>query len=77
MKHGKPDPEIFERGAEVLGLKPEECAGVEDAKVGIQSINGAGETSIGIGDPAILTGADVNFTSTSELTLANLKAALA
>ena len=76
LKHGKPDPEIFARGAEVLGLKPEECAGVEDAKVGIQSINGAGETSIGIGDPAVLTGADVNFTSTAELTLANLEAAL-
>ncbi len=76
LKHGKPDPEIFARGAEVLGLKPEECIGIEDAKVGVESINAAGETSVGIGDPAILNEADINFNNTSELTLANIKNAM-
>lgn len=75
LKHGKPDPEIFARGAEVLGLKPEECIGIEDAKVGVESINSAGETSVGIGDPQILSEADINFTKTSELTLENIKKA--
>lgn len=76
LKHGKPDPEIFARGAEVLNLKPEECVGIEDAKAGVQSINGAGELSIGIGDKNILSEADINFADTSELTLENIKKAL-
>ncbi|MFC6322420.1 beta-phosphoglucomutase [Companilactobacillus baiquanensis] len=76
LKHGKPDPEIFARGAEALNLKPEECIGIEDAKAGVQSINGAGELSIGIGDKNILSEADINFADTSELTLANIKKAL-
>ncbi|KRK65788.1 beta-phosphoglucomutase [Companilactobacillus tucceti DSM 20183] len=76
LKYGKPDPEIFARGAEVLNLKPEECVGIEDAKAGVQSINGAGELSIGIGDKNILSEADINFADTSELTLENIKKAL-
>lgn len=76
LKHGKPDPEIFARGAEVLNLKPEECIGIEDAKVGVESINSAGETSVGIGDKNILSEADINFEDTSELTLENIKNAM-
>lgn len=76
LKHGKPDPEIFARGAEVLNLKPEECIGIEDAKVGVESINSAGETSVGIGDPKILHEADINFTNTADLTLKNIENAM-
>jgi len=76
LKHGKPDPEIFRRGAEILSLDPAECIGIEDAAAGVQSINGAGETSVGIGDPKILAAADINFTETAQLSLDNIKAAL-
>ena len=76
LKHGKPDPEIFRRGAEILGLNPADCIGVEDAAAGVQSIKGAGETAIGIGDPTVLAAADINFTDTTQLTLANIKAQL-
>lgn len=76
LKHGKPDPEIFRRGAEILALDPAACIGIEDAAAGVQSINGAGETSVGIGDPKILAAADINFTDTAQLSLANIKAAL-
>ncbi|CAJ1224594.1 beta-phosphoglucomutase [Lactiplantibacillus xiangfangensis] len=76
LKHGKPDPEIFRRGAEILSLDPAACIGIEDAAAGVQSINGAGETSVGIGDPKILAAADINFTDTAQLSLANIKAAL-
>ena len=76
LKHGKPDPEIFRRGAEILSLDPAACIGIEDAAAGVQSINGAGETSVGIGDPKILAAADINFTETAQLSLANIKAAL-
>ncbi|WP_119326139.1 beta-phosphoglucomutase [Companilactobacillus musae] len=76
LKHGKPDPEIYVRGAEVLNLRPEECIGLEDAIAGVKSINGAGETSVGIGDANLLHEADINFANTSEVTLANIKDAL-
>ena len=76
LKHGKPDPEIFTRGAELLHLAPEVCVGVEDAKAGVEAINAAGELSIGIGDPQTLRAADINFTTTADLKLRNIARAL-
>ena len=73
LSKGNPDSEIYLKGAELINLKPEQCIGVEDAAAGVESINAAGETSIGIGDKTILKDADVNFTDTSEMTLANIK----
>ena len=35
VEHGKPDPEIFLKGAEVLGVHPENCLVLEDSKMGI------------------------------------------
>lgn len=73
LSKGKPDPEIYLKGAELIDLKPEQCIGVEDAAAGVESINAAGETSIGIGDKNILKDADINFADTSEMTLANIE----
>lgn len=70
LSHSKPDPEIYLRAAELLKLPPEEVAGVEDAQAGIEAINGAGELSIGIGTG--LTGADVRFDSTADVSLDKL-----
>lgn len=70
LSHSKPDPEIYLRAAELLKLSPEEVAGVEDAQAGIEAINGAGELSIGIGTG--LTGADVCFDSTADVSLGKL-----
>lgn len=72
---GKPDPEIFARAAEILDLPANQVAGLEDSSAGIESINGAGELSIGIGSQ--LTAAKVKFNSTAEVSVANIKAALA
>ena len=76
LKHGKPDPEIYARGAQILHLRPEECIGLEDAVSGVKAINGAGETSVGIGDAKILHEADINFADTSQVTLENIKRAM-
>ena len=38
----KPDPEIYLKSAELLGLEPAECVVVEDSPVGIESANRAG-----------------------------------
>jgi sugar-phosphatase len=35
VERGKPDPEPYRRGAELLGLQPEECVVVEDAPSGV------------------------------------------
>lgn len=51
---GKPDPAIFSAAADVLQLQPAEVIGIEDSSAGIQSINAAGETSVGIGDKNVL-----------------------
>jgi len=72
LKKGKPDPEIFRRGAELLNLDPSQCIGVEDAAAGVQAINSAGEVSIGIGDPKVLASADINFVDTTKLNLGNI-----
>lgn len=68
LKKGKPDPEIFVTAVRQLGFNPEDCAGVEDAVAGIQSINGAGLFSVGVGVPESAH-ADWSIRSTNELTL--------
>lgn len=73
LTNGKPDPEIFIKGAQLLDLAPTQCIGLEDAVAGITGINAAGETSIGIGDCDLLHEADINFSDTSQVTLANIK----
>ncbi len=39
---GKPAPDIYLKGARVLGLRPEECLALEDAPLGIESAFRAG-----------------------------------
>ena len=77
LKHGKPDPEIYTKGAQLLNLDPAQCLGLEDAAAGVQAINAAGETSLGIGDATELAAADMVFSDTSQVTLVNIEKQLA
>jgi sugar-phosphatase len=45
---GKPDPEPYRRGAELLGLRPEECVVVEDAPSGVGAGKAAGCRVLGV-----------------------------
>lgn len=63
----KPDPEVFIKGAQVLGALAEDCIVFEDSIAGIQAANTAGMTSIGIGDPVVLHEADHVFTDFTEM----------
>lgn len=65
----KPDPEVFLIAAQKLGVMPENCIVVEDAKAGIQAANQAGMTSLGIGDKAVLKESNFVLQDTSELTI--------
>ena len=49
ITHSKPDPEVFLKAAEFLGLRPEECYVVEDAEAGIDAGSAGGFTTVGIG----------------------------
>jgi sugar-phosphatase len=42
VERGKPDPEPYRRGAELLGFRPDECIVVEDAPSGVGAGKAAG-----------------------------------
>ncbi|MCE4048980.1 HAD-IA family hydrolase [Bacillus sp. Au-Bac7] len=67
LSNGKPNPEIFVKGAKQLGLPVSECVGIEDSYSGIQAINGAGMFSVGVGDRGVLSDAKVVYSSTAQL----------
>jgi sugar-phosphatase len=45
---GKPDPEPFLKGAEMLGVNAEECLVIEDAPAGIRAAHAAGMKAIAL-----------------------------
>lgn len=55
---GKPAPDIFLAAAAAVGASPARMLGVEDAAAGITAIRAAGSSALGVGDPALLAGAD-------------------
>ncbi len=69
---GKPDPEIFLSAAEQLGVRFEDCVGIEDARAGIEAIRAARMVAVGVG--ADLGSADWTVTDTRELTVDALTA---
>ncbi len=42
VAQGKPHPEPYLKGAELLGIKPEDCLVIEDAPLGIEAAHAAG-----------------------------------
>lgn len=72
LAQGKPDPEIFLKGASQLGLVPSQCVGVEDAAAGITAINQAQMFSVGVGDPESMKEADYRVNHTGDLNLAKI-----
>jgi sugar-phosphatase len=48
VKRGKPDPEPYRRGAELLKAQPEDCLVVEDAPSGVRAGVAAGCRVLGV-----------------------------
>jgi beta-phosphoglucomutase len=72
VSKSKPDPEVFIKGAEGLGLSPAECIVFEDAQAGVEAAINGGMKVIGIGEESILRGADKvipNFIGTKSTVL--------
>ncbi len=73
---GKPDPEIFNRAGDILGLAPHEIIGLEDAIAGVQAIKGAGQTPLGVGAAVADEALPLWFADTSQISLANIESKL-
>ncbi|WP_305952043.1 beta-phosphoglucomutase [Emticicia oligotrophica] len=72
ISNGKPDPEVFLKGAEELGLQPNECLVFEDAVAGVEAGKRAGMKVIGIGHENVLTQADLVLKSFENINLSDL-----
>lgn len=67
VEKSKPAPDIFLAAAEGLGIEPECCIGIEDAKAGIEAIHAAGMKAVGIGNADTLSEADLLIPETKAL----------
>ena len=67
ITHSKPDPEVFLKAAEYLGLAPEACMVVEDAPAGIDAAKAGGMQAIGIGEAAGYAKTDYALETFSDL----------
>ncbi|MBR2339451.1 MAG: beta-phosphoglucomutase [Clostridia bacterium] len=65
----KPDPEVFVKAADMLGIPYGECMIVEDADAGIEAGRAAGMTTLAVGNAC---GADYHSPSLAELSLLDL-----
>ena len=72
---GKPDPAPFLRGAELLGLRPEECVAIEDSPAGIEAAHRGGMRVLAVPTTypaAELSRADALLDSLSQLRAATI-----
>ena len=76
IAEAKPNPEVFLKGAEKLGVLPENCVVFEDAIAGIEAAQNANMYSVGIGDPETLGFADMVIPGFDGFTVDMLKKAL-
>lgn len=67
ITRSKPDPEVFIKAAKLLHLREEECAVVEDARVGIDAAKTANMTAIAYGEAAYYEKADMVLSSFSKI----------
>ena len=61
VSNAKPDPEVFLRAAQLVGVSNENAIVFEDSVAGIQAANIANMISVGIGDATVLHEANYNF----------------
>ena len=74
VSKAKPDPEVFLKGAEELGIVPADCVVFEDAVAGVEAALNARMKVVGVGSPAVLNKATVVISGLSEMTITKLNA---
>jgi beta-phosphoglucomutase len=65
----KPNPEVFLKGAEAVGVTPTACVVFEDAIAGIEAAINGGMKTVGIGSPETLTKADIVVSGLDKMSL--------
>jgi beta-phosphoglucomutase len=73
VSKAKPDPEVFLKGAEELGVAPGNCVVFEDAIAGVEAAVNARMKVVGIGSPKVLTGANLVVSGLSEMNIERLR----
>jgi len=69
ITNSKPDPEVFLKASEYLGINPQSCLVVEDAKAGLEAAKAANMDCAAIGDAARYEIAAYKLNSFSDLLL--------
>lgn len=72
VSKAKPDPEVFLKGAEALGVDPIECVVYEDAIAGVEAAIKGGMKVVGIGSPEVLAEANLVLGGLDEMSLEKL-----
>ena len=67
ITRSKPDPEVFLKAAEFIGLTPGDCLVVEDAYSGIEAAKAGEFTAVAIGDAQSHPRTDYKITKLSDL----------
>ncbi|MBQ9354527.1 MAG: beta-phosphoglucomutase [Clostridia bacterium] len=67
VSKAKPDPEIFLKGAELLGLKPHDCTVFEDSQAGIEAARAGGFSVIAVDKFSVLKNADRYITQLADM----------
>ena len=69
VSKAKPDPEVFLKGAEKIHVSPQNCLVFEDAQAGIEAARRGGMKCVGIGNNALLKGADLTVPGMDKITV--------
>ncbi len=72
VKNAKPDPEVFVKAADMLGIETGRCVVFEDAVAGVKAALNAGMMCIGVGSAKILTEAHFVVSGLNEMSLSKL-----
>jgi beta-phosphoglucomutase len=72
VTEAKPNPEVFIKAAEMVGIKPGKCVVFEDAVAGVQAALNAGMMCIGVGSSKILIKAHFVVHGLNEMNLSKL-----
>jgi beta-phosphoglucomutase len=72
VSKAKPDPEVFLKGAEALGVTPAECVVFEDAIAGVEAAINGGMKVVGIGLPEVLCEANIVVSGLDKMSLEKL-----
>lgn len=67
ISNSKPDPEVFLKAAQFIGIEPSACAVVEDAWAGIEAAKAGGMTAVAIGSAVTSPQSDIQLNSFSDL----------